>query len=128
MGDLAGFLLARIAEDEAEWREFETDPEVRLPRATAARVLAECDVKRQIVEAEASRRRTKDNVSAKTGKAPEDLVTVTWTDEQYRLHVEQMTQGEYRERFTEPSPPSETLKLLALPYADHPDYRQEWKP
>ncbi len=20
------------------------------------------------------------------------------------------------------------LKLLALPYADHPDYRQEWKP
>lgn len=21
-----------------------------------------------------------------------------------------------------------TLELLALPYADHPDYRQEWKP
>ncbi len=24
--------------------------------------------------------------------------------------------------------PCETLKALALPYADHPDYRQEWKP
>ncbi|MFZ3473109.1 DUF6221 family protein [Streptomyces sp. 4.24] len=24
--------------------------------------------------------------------------------------------------------PCETLRLLALPYADHPDYRQEWKP
>lgn len=22
----------------------------------------------------------------------------------------------------------ELLKVLALPYADHPDYRQEWKP
>lgn len=24
--------------------------------------------------------------------------------------------------------PCRTLTLLALPYADHPDYRQEWKP
>lgn len=24
--------------------------------------------------------------------------------------------------------PCTTLKLLALPYADHPDYRQEWRP
>jgi hypothetical protein len=24
--------------------------------------------------------------------------------------------------------PCETLKLLALPYADHPDYRPEWAP
>ena len=24
--------------------------------------------------------------------------------------------------------PCSTLKLLALPYADHPDYRDEWKP
>lgn len=24
--------------------------------------------------------------------------------------------------------PCLTMKLLALPYADHPDYREEWKP
>jgi hypothetical protein len=24
--------------------------------------------------------------------------------------------------------PCETLRLLALPYADHPDYREEWRP
>jgi hypothetical protein len=25
-------------------------------------------------------------------------------------------------------PPCHTLRLLALPYADHPDYREEWRP
>lgn len=24
--------------------------------------------------------------------------------------------------------PCKTLRLLALPYADHPDYREEWRP
>ena len=24
--------------------------------------------------------------------------------------------------------PCDTLRLLALPYADHPDYREEWRP
>lgn len=24
--------------------------------------------------------------------------------------------------------PCPTLRMLALPYADHPDYRQEWRP
>ncbi|WP_225794772.1 DUF6221 family protein [Streptomyces aculeolatus] len=26
------------------------------------------------------------------------------------------------------APPCETLRALALPYADHPDYREEWRP
>jgi hypothetical protein len=25
-------------------------------------------------------------------------------------------------------PPCPTLRALALPYADHPDYREEWRP
>lgn len=29
----------------------------------------------------------------------------------------------------DPTPaPCETIKHLALPYADHPDYREEWRP
>ncbi|MEW2351458.1 DUF6221 family protein [Streptomyces sp. NPDC006684] len=27
-----------------------------------------------------------------------------------------------------PEYPCQTLRLLALPYADHPDYREEWRP
>ena len=31
--------------------------------------------------------------------------------------------------FHEPLPyPCRTVRLLALPYADHPDYREEWRP
>ncbi|WP_424891820.1 DUF6221 family protein [Streptomyces sp. XH2] len=30
-------------------------------------------------------------------------------------------------RWSEPTP-CLTLRLLALPYADHPDYREEWRP
>lgn len=42
--------------------------------------------------------------------------------------VELMNYQTYRERFMEPAPPSKTLRLLALPHATHPDYREEWKP
>jgi len=31
-------------------------------------------------------------------------------------------------QFPELSWPCTTLRLLALPYADHPDYREEWRP
>jgi hypothetical protein len=31
-------------------------------------------------------------------------------------------------REPEPFYPCKTLRLLALPYADHPDYREEWRP
>jgi hypothetical protein len=86
---LPGFLLARIAEDEARARAldaaYEAD-EVRPPGrlvnlfalVVPARVLAECEAKRRIVE--------------------------------------QVNGMEY------------VLRLLALPYADHEDYRPEWRP
>jgi hypothetical protein len=98
-----------------------------IARHDPARVLAECDAKRRIVEAEARRRRTKDNVTATSQKAPDDWVDVTWMDENFQPHEEHVSQQEFNERFTEPAPPSETLRLLALPYADHPDYREEWR-
>lgn len=41
---------------------------------------------------------------------------------------EHMTVDEFLARYMEPSPPSINLRLLALPYADHPDYRPEWRP
>lgn len=109
---LADFLLARCVDDEAEARVidkgFDWDPRASESSADrglewvnptpewsdtyrlaipAARVLAECEAKRRIVESARSSRTFR----------CED-----WADE--------------------------VLRLLALPYADHPDYRDEWRP
>lgn len=122
---LTEFLLARIAEDEAvalaaspgPWRVDPNNPEGVLAvddiqvvdafalsgpqtRATAthialydpARVLAECEAMRRIVE----------------------------------LHG-----GDYDGECSSPSHldgPCRTLRALATPHADHPDYQPEWKP
>jgi hypothetical protein len=64
-----------------------------ITRWDPARVLAECDAKRRIVE---------------------DL-----QDELANQHDPEPTTLQLADR---------TLRALALPYADHPDYREEWKP
>jgi hypothetical protein len=97
--EIAEFLLARIAEDEAL---VEKARERNLPfwgdqltaryvdRFSPARVLTECEAKRRIVEL--------CNVDELVlGSSP------WWT----RWPV---------------------LQALALPYSDHPDYRAEWMP
>ena len=113
MSDLADFLLARIAEDEAaasgcdEWDEKDrtcgytvTHKWARITDDGSSsfwsgvpsprRVLAECDTKRQIIAGEPV------------------------NDNDDRLYAGACDQYEA------------TLRLLALPYADHPDYREEW--
>ena len=136
--DLVEFLLARIAEDESvaqeaspgPWRvdneryaEYvsdkdglavisggrwgdeasvftDTDDALHLVRWHPARVLAECEAKRRIVG-----EHHRSGVSCPTcSLGDEDGEVVYWRD------------------------PCPTLRLLALPYADHPDYRQEWRP
>jgi hypothetical protein len=109
---LTEFLLARIAEDEAaamtahhesmrgyagpgfirsivEWRSQARDVRGRelIERYTPARVLAECEAKRRIIE---------------------QLSDVGWV-------------GSYAVR-------DFVLEQLTLPYADHPDFREEWRP
>jgi hypothetical protein len=115
--DLADFLLARIAEDEEAaraaiepdqlhpWgdrtlprrRPEDVPDEVRgylggtwgehFARWDPARVLAECDAKRRIVQ---------------------------WVQR-------------WPWRAEPPSSVDGLLPILALPYADHPDYREEWR-
>jgi hypothetical protein len=87
---LTEFLLARIAEDEraanADWSNLGYDP---------ARVLAECEAKRRILDLHRS------------GEVCDPCSGWLGTD---------------------PAADCPTLRLLALPYADHPDYRAaEWK-
>lgn len=146
---LAEFLLARIAEDEAAARaaspgpwtygDIESvaggslyDPDVmiagvhwdpegegppvrrtrpakeadanghHIARWDPARVLAECEAKRQIVE----------------------MFAEEYTETRDGLRRQRMTEPE----FWRVLDMERTLGFLALPYADHPDYRSEWRP
>ncbi len=105
--ELAGFLLARIAEDEAvadkvyQSVAFTADDGIRSVgfEPLKERVLAECEVKRRIIEREqfvTSHGPAVDHVRAL------DMTTGATA----ALH--------------------DVLRCLALPYADHPDYRPEW--
>lgn len=96
---LAGFLLARIAEDETTARSapgYDEDEFWWLPSyAQPDRVLAQCAAKRRIVD-EAQEQ------LAKPGNDPDDGMADLVFDR--------------------------VLRLLAQPYADHSDYDPEWKP
>lgn len=106
MSDLTDFLLARIAEEEAVAREAVQDErqlaeDYSLVAGTngavevgPARVLAECEAKREIVE---HRQRIDRNAS----------------DTEWHSGY---SDGNY-----------DALRALALPYADHEDYRKEWR-
>ena len=118
---LTDFLLARVAEDEAQV-EYATDPggwtlsgdERGYPVISRSRVLAECEAKRRIV---GLHRRVD------LFHGPDDRTfgcdicgdrlgdTFSW---------DCLEPGESLW-------PCLTIGLLALPYADHPDYRQEWR-
>jgi hypothetical protein len=107
---LTDFLLARIAEDEDAARAADApyflydldgkgaDQFAHIARHDPPRVLAECEAKRRIVEA--------------CGDIwePNDHRWMSDTDADYHAGLEV------------------AARFLAAIYADHPDYRQEWKP
>jgi hypothetical protein len=93
VSDLTEFLLARIAADEAALTiaEYGEDGYALEPWPfTEARVLAECEAKRRIVE---------------------DIIA-----NEYDLYPS-----------TTDGLSSRVLHLLARPYADHQDFRAEWR-
>ena len=97
------FLLARIAEDERHARKLaETDRRPVLSLAVTVnhpeRLLLEVEAKRRIVDLHSG---------------PD-----YWESADFHLCVDSMTANS----------DCETLRALAMPYADHPDYREEWKP
>jgi hypothetical protein len=130
--DLAAWLLEQIAEDEAPARAFlnacpDGDPvaeatvysdryddltemaTAHLDRWGAKRVLAECDAKRQLVELHKS----------------EDVDGRLTDGEEITVLCCVVCRDENGMREEEPCP---TLRLLALPHADRPGYREEWRP
>ena len=100
MTDLATFLLARIAEREAEARHVAQVGSCE-PAYRPAEVLAECEAKRGAIEA-------------------------AWGD---HLQIE----GEWgscrgRATLEAANDHPAVVRYLALPYADHAEFRQEWRP
>lgn len=132
--DLVAFLRARLDEDEAAavapetWTAFEENEStgtrrvdvdhsfervvactrawrgVHIARHDPARVLREVEAKRQIVDLH---RPVQRRSTGSSGGAIEDCQVCDHFPAQY---------------------PCPTLRLLALPYADHPDYREGWRP
>lgn len=106
MTTLADFILARIAEDEAvareatqrgRWADDDTTPWVCDEQTDhvamhPARVLAQCEAVRRIVEEHA------------------DVDPCDAHDASFETID------------------CDTLRALALPYADHPEFREEWRP
>jgi hypothetical protein len=121
---LTEFLLARIAEDRAgallardgdDWHisgECNVCDQTYVARAeygNPSRVLAECEAKRQIVKRHTPVR-TARAIAEKT-----DYASCPICDPYPPMEA--------------PDPGScDTVRLLALPYANHKDYRSEWKP
>lgn len=139
MSDLTEFLLARIAEDEAVALEVQAkagdessplgyfeDAEGSAASAyfdrdyrqggytiTAVRVLAECEAKRRMVAIHAPVERTEPRGFPETA----DIVCSTCAEFDF-----------FPWEGVADAFPCATARLLALPYADHPDYREEWRP
>lgn len=117
MTNLVEFLLARISEDEADARDTEPLPEWAVfdhdvsGWREAPRVLAECDAKRRVI--------TEHSLLTNPLEA-KDYCRMCVSP--YGFAAEHPTPG------TGQTFPCLTLRALALPYADHPDYREEWKP
>lgn len=126
---LTEFLLARIAEDEevayqaqgllglvTDWHTVENLRERGLTRAdsyhvnrwSSARVLTECEAKRRIVDLHAITE-DRDWINPSDGPAYQEVNLMCdvcgWFENC-----------------------CDTIKALALPYADHSDYRAEWAP
>lgn len=120
---LIAFLTARLDEDEAEQREklrgwhepncaVIEDVDYECDCGVPARVLADVAAKRRIIELHRSGGR----VSLGDDDQPE-----SWRD-----YCDTCGSGEPYEYPT--WWPCDTLRLLALPFADHPDCRPEWRP
>lgn len=150
---LVEFLLARIAEDEeaaraaikhpapadadavyVHWSRRDTgwvpaasgewtEGSALLARHDPARVLTECAAKRQIV-------RLHESWPVLVEQPPEfdQTNTVSTVSMRVTQRIAWLTQQEYRTRFGDEPPTTPILAALALPYAGHPDFREEWRP
>lgn len=104
MTTLSEFLLARIAEDEANGADCDGGSGCRVSDAMVDRRLAECEAKRRLIAMH------EDAWDEGLPDIPREHVCLTCGDAEY-----------YSIAW-----PCLTIRVLAVPYADHPDYDQAW--
>lgn len=95
-----------------------------IARHDPARVLAECESKRAIVELHEQWPvlvGTEPTFDAEEGGSDLNQVTLRMSKQ-----FAWATEREYRARFGTEPPTAPMLRALAKPYADHPDFREEW--
>ncbi len=112
--ELAEFVMARLAEDEEDARACAPNlkwpdgadelPAGIMPHATL-RHSRRWDPARVLAECEAKRRIVRDYEIARDAEYGDIAAAI----------ADERTYGRF-------------LRLFAIPYADHPDYREEWRP
>lgn len=131
--NLVTFLRARLDEDEARTRADDTRSQWHTATCgydinefvyecscgVPAQVLRDVEAKRRIVDEHQPR--LTGFVRTLPGESLED------TQRRFRERTEQVCPTCLSSRGRAPAP-CPTLRLLALPYDSHPDYREEWKP
>ena len=117
------FILARVDQDEGDaiayWQDDGDGPGTWL-----GWVKADCEAKRRIVELHQSW-----PVLADRPPTFEEVDSSDPTQLTMRMtrQIAWMTEQEYRARFGDEPPTAPMLRTLAAIWADHPDYRDEWR-
>ncbi len=125
--DLTDFLLARIAEDEAYCRvkiSLEGEPSSRAPDGGdldgfLQRLIDMCG---EHPDAELMAAQVKSGV-----RSPTDPTRILAQCDALRRIVEHERGSAGDAGPTSPAADTPVLRLLALPYAEHPDFREEWR-
>lgn len=144
---LVEFLLTRIAEDErlaqraagrsagfawhGDWSSGDVRVRQMVTQFNPARVLAECEAKRRIIEwhkAWPVLVETPPTFDQGDGESYDyergDVSSMTLRMSQ---RIAWATEQQYREKFGSEPPTGPVLRLLALPYADHHDFQEGWR-
>lgn len=117
---LIEFLLARIAEDEAEYTSQLSDYPTSGEERSIRFHLAECAAKRKIIEAYVDERQRRDTYQSSDGRAAE-------VDESVDPLIRERQVQRRRAAAAECRGLERAVEALATVYADHPDYREEWR-
>lgn len=122
-----GRTLPSSADGMGNWSKHRDDPSTaaHFLRHDPARVLAECEAKRRIVELHKSwpvlvqRQPSFEQVDST------DVNSMVFRASQ---QIAWATEQEYRAKFGDEPPTAPMLRALASVYADHPDYNPDWRP
>jgi len=90
----------------------------------STRVLAECEAKRRIVELHKSWPVLVETEPVFEQAAGDDINSMTM---RMSKQIQWQTEQEYRTKFGAEPPTAPILRALASVYADHPDFREEWR-